>query len=185
MPAFIPCLFLLMSHYEILRNDADLVCKINTKEFEAVHIVNNSPKTFIEFNGPYFGGSPIEPIGPFAEFKGYPTRGTRPVVFVNDVSFVAGPDLFNLKKSIEEGQFGQDITNRRTDRMVVGYTKPGKLILAYLSARTLTEASQEMKKLGCIRAINCDGGHSASLRVGKIRKGSWLIRFGVGLRPRT
>ncbi len=79
--------------------------------------------------------------------------------------------------------FGPDV---KPDRTAAGYTKDGKVILFIVDGRietsdgaTLVELAQIMKGLGCVGAVNFDGGGSTGMVAG----GSHLNDLTGGNRP--
>jgi exopolysaccharide biosynthesis protein len=73
----------------------------------------------------------------------------------------------------EERRFGGKAINDKHPRTAMGYTKDNKLIILVVQGRfpniaegaTLTQEAQLLKDLGCIEAINLDGGGSSCLLV--------------------
>jgi exopolysaccharide biosynthesis protein len=72
----------------------------------------------------------------------------------------------------EEGMFMGKAFNDKHPRTAMGYTKDGKLIILVIEGRsesgggaTLTQEAQLFKDLGCVEALNLDGGGSSCLLV--------------------
>jgi len=72
----------------------------------------------------------------------------------------------------EELKFAGKAINDKHPRTAIGYTQDHKLILLVIEGRnpdaqgaTLTEEAQMLKDLGCIEALNLDGGGSSCLLV--------------------
>jgi exopolysaccharide biosynthesis protein len=73
----------------------------------------------------------------------------------------------------EERRFGGKAINDKHPRTAMGYTKDNKLIILVVQGRfpniaegaTLTQEAQLLKDLGCIEALNLDGGGSSCLLV--------------------
>ncbi len=73
----------------------------------------------------------------------------------------------------EELKFAGKAINDKHPRTAMGYTADGKLILMVIEGRfpgkaegaTLTQEAQMLKQVGCIEALNLDGGGSSSLLI--------------------
>ena len=72
----------------------------------------------------------------------------------------------------EEVKFAGNAINDKHPRTAMGYTKDNKLIILVVEGRnpnaggaTLTQEAQILKDLGCIEALNLDGGGSSCLLV--------------------
>lgn len=73
----------------------------------------------------------------------------------------------------EELKFTGKAINDKHPRTAMGYTKDGKLIFMVIEGRfpgkaegaTLTEEAQMLKQVGCIEALNLDGGGSSCLLI--------------------
>ncbi len=72
----------------------------------------------------------------------------------------------------EELKFGGKAINDKHPRTCMGYTKNGKLIVLVIKGRypdaagaTLTQEAQLLKELGCVEAINLDGGGSSCMLI--------------------
>ena len=73
----------------------------------------------------------------------------------------------------EERKFGGKAINDKHPRTAMGYTKDNKLIILVVQGRfpniaegaSLTQEAQMLKDLGCIEALNLDGGGSSCLLV--------------------
>lgn len=73
----------------------------------------------------------------------------------------------------EEHKFGGKAINDKHPRTAMGYTRDNKLIILVVQGRfpniaegaTLTQEAQLLKDLGCVEALNLDGGGSSCLLV--------------------
>lgn len=73
----------------------------------------------------------------------------------------------------EERKFSGKAINENHPRTAMGYTRDGKLIILVIQGRspgtaegaTLTQTAQILKDLGCVEALNLDGGGSSCLLV--------------------
>jgi exopolysaccharide biosynthesis protein len=73
----------------------------------------------------------------------------------------------------EERKFAGNAINDKHPRTAMGYTEDGKLIILVVQGRfpglaegaTLTQEAQILKDLGCVEALNLDGGGSSCLLV--------------------
>jgi hypothetical protein len=72
----------------------------------------------------------------------------------------------------EEVKFGGKAINDKHPRTAMGYTRENKLIILVIEGRnkeaggaTLTQEAQILKDLGCVEALNLDGGGSSCLLV--------------------
>ena len=73
----------------------------------------------------------------------------------------------------EELKFAGKAINDKHPRTAMGYTKDGKLIFMVIEGRfpgkaegaTLTEEAQMLKQIGCVEALNLDGGGSSCLLI--------------------
>jgi hypothetical protein len=73
----------------------------------------------------------------------------------------------------EERKFGGKAINDKHPRTAIGYTKDNKLIILVVQGRfsnvaegvSLTQEAQILKDLGCVEALNLDGGGSSCLLV--------------------
>ncbi|MEB3216158.1 MAG: phosphodiester glycosidase family protein [Nostocales cyanobacterium 94392] len=87
----------------------------------------------------------------------------------------AGPLLVKDNQIVLDAQaekFGQAFAEQKAIRSAICTTKSGNLIIAAVHDRaggtgpSLTEHAQLMQKLGCVNALNLDGGSSTSLYLG-------------------
>ena len=74
--------------------------------------------------------------------------------------------------SVKEGKFSPD-TYRKTSHMVYGETEHGKGYVAWHRNASMDEMAEEAEK-HCVRAMKCDGGGSAYLKVGDLTRGKRL-----------
>ena len=72
----------------------------------------------------------------------------------------------------EERKFGGKAINNHEPRTAIGYTKDNKLIILVCEGRsktaaglTLTQLAQVLKDLGCVEALNLDGGGSSCMLI--------------------
>jgi exopolysaccharide biosynthesis protein len=73
----------------------------------------------------------------------------------------------------EELKFGGKAINDKHPRTAMGYTNDGRLIMLAIEGRfpnkaegaTLTQEAQMLKEIGCVEALNLDGGGSSCLLV--------------------
>ena len=88
----------------------------------------------------------------------------------------SGPSLIyegEIKITNEyENMFTGKAINDKHPRTAMGYTKDNKLIILVIEGRTkeaggatLTQEAQILKDLGCVEALNLDGGGSSCLLV--------------------
>jgi exopolysaccharide biosynthesis protein len=103
-------------------------------------------------------------------------RTTRPEKWKMETAVGGGPVLVQDGKvaisNNEELKFGGKGIFDRHPRTAMGYTEDGKLIILVIEGRnpkaqgaTLTEEAQILKDLGCVEALNLDGGGSSCLLV--------------------
>jgi exopolysaccharide biosynthesis protein len=88
----------------------------------------------------------------------------------------------------EELKFAGKAINDKHPRTAMGYTKDGKLIILMIEGRnkvaggaTLTQEAQIFKDLGCVEALNLDGGGSSCLLVNG--KPTITVSDAAGQRP--
>ena len=109
----------------------------------------------------YLGeGQNTEPIG---KWKMQTAIGGGPVLLQNGKIFITNE---------EERMFIGKAINDKHPRTAMGYTKDNKLIILVIEGRnsnahgaTLTQEAQIFKDLGCIEALNLDGGGSSCLLI--------------------
>lgn len=87
-----------------------------------------------------------------------------------------GPRLIRDKRvSVEFGdeRFDQDLALKRHPRTAIGVTDGGEIVIVVVDGRSkystgasLNELAWIMRRLGCVNAINLDGGGSSTLYVG-------------------
>lgn len=178
----------MVAHYEILANDPDrLIVKFNPAAFIARPVCFSpvSKSATLSFNCNYFYGT--APIGEFkwGDWK-HPTiksPGIRPSFKVGSVTIEAGPLLLpgKWRDSVLEGKYSSD-TYRKTSHVVYGETEAGKGYVAWYRNAGMDEMAEDASK-HCVRAMKCDGGGSAYLKVGKIVRGRKLY-VGVEMEER-
>jgi hypothetical protein len=182
-----------MTHCEVLRNDEILAIKLNPAAYVARPIFKSRKGVGIVFNTSYFAGKGI-PIGTFkfqGEEMGSPnlSKGNRPTILIGEIECEAGPLLIEngeicWRTGVSIGKFRDDVL-RKTKHLALGYTKFGKLIAAFFDNHALWQVAMVMQDLGCVYALNCDGGSSASLSVDagdkRIVKGNPFVTVGIQL----
>lgn len=93
-----------------------------------------------------------------------------PEYFKNSKHIISGGPFLIKNGEIYVDAKEEKLTNivGRNPRTLIGYTKDNELILAIVDGRenksvgmSLYEAAKFMQKLGCINAINLDGGSSS------------------------
>jgi len=177
-----------MTHYEVLRNDSVFAVKVNPAAYVARPLFKGTSKAQIVFNTNYFHNR--KPIGTFKFGDvelGEPelSKGNRPTIVIGEIECEAGPLLVEnsevcWRHGVSIGKFREDVL-RKTKHLALGYTKFGKLIAAFFDNHAMWEVAREMQNLGCVYALNCDGGSSASLRVGDVVKGNPFVTCGIQL----
>lgn len=72
----------------------------------------------------------------------------------------------------EERKFGGKAINNHEPRTAIGYTKDNKLVILVCEGRsktaagqTLTQLAQVLKDIGCVEALNLDGGGSSCMLI--------------------
>ncbi len=72
----------------------------------------------------------------------------------------------------EERKFGGKAINNHEPRTAIGYTKDNKLVILVCEGRsktaaglTLTQLAQILKDIGCVEALNLDGGGSSCMLI--------------------
>ncbi|HUS01640.1 MAG TPA: phosphodiester glycosidase family protein [Chitinophagaceae bacterium] len=112
------------------------------------------------------------------EFHHYPAFEKRRGIFIKkwETAVGGGPVLLQNGKiritNNEERKFTGKAINDKHPRTAMGYTKDNKLIILVVEGRnqnahgaTLTQEAQIFKDLGCIEALNLDGGGSSCLLI--------------------
>jgi hypothetical protein len=182
-----------LTHYEILREDSVFAVKLNPAAYVARPLFKGKSAAQVVFNVNYFAGKGI-PIGTFKFGDvelGEPelSKGNRPTILIGEIECEAGPLLIEngeicWRTGVSLGKFRDDVL-RKTKHLALGYTKFGKLIAAFFDNHALWQVAREMQDLGCVYALNCDGGSSASLSVDagdkRIVKGNPYVTCGIQL----
>jgi exopolysaccharide biosynthesis protein len=108
----------------------------------------------------------------FSQLKNYPLEKWK-----MQTAFGGGPVLIQDGEikitNNEERRWGGKAINEKHPRTAAGYTVDGKLILLVIQGRfdkiaegaTLTQEAKIFKDLGCVEALNLDGGGSSCLLV--------------------
>jgi hypothetical protein len=185
-----------LTHCEVLRNDGIFAVKLNPAAYVARPIFKSRKGVGIVFNVNYFNNESKkkEPIGTFkfqGEEMGSPnlSKGNRPTILIGEIECEAGPLLIEngeicWRTGVSIGKFRDDVL-RKTKHLALGYTKFGKLIAAFFDNHALWQVAMVMQDLGCVYALNCDGGSSASLSVDaggkRIVKGNPYVTVGIQL----
>ncbi|MBL7740382.1 MAG: phosphodiester glycosidase family protein [Chitinophagaceae bacterium] len=101
---------------------------------------------------------------PFAKWKMQTAVGGGPVLLQNGEIRITNN---------EELKFAGKAINDKHPRTAMGYTKGGKLIILVIEGRrpgiaegaTLTQEAKMLKDIGCIEALNLDGGGSSCMLI--------------------
>jgi hypothetical protein len=102
--------------------------------------------------------------GDFSKWKMQTAVGGGPVLVQNgDIAITNNQEL----------KFGGKAISDKHPRTAMGYTKDGKLILLVIEGRfpnkaegaTLTQEAEMLKQIGCVEALNLDGGGSSCLLI--------------------
>lgn len=119
--------------------------------------INRKTSNFIG----YHSGEDIKPS--FKKWKMKTVIGGGPVLLQNGA--------INISNN-EERKFSGNAVNNREPRTAIGYTKDNKLIILVCEGRsekaaglTLGQEAQILKELGCIEALNLDGGGSSCMLI--------------------
>ncbi len=120
---------------------------------------------------PFFKDSIVDPSssnmlkkGIFKKWKMQTAVGGGPVLLQNgEISITNNQEIKFAGKAIDD----------KHPRSAMGYTKDGKLIFMAIEGRfprkaegaTLTQTAQLLKEIGCIEALNLDGGGSSCLLI--------------------
>jgi hypothetical protein len=185
-----------MKNYELLPapGGATLV-KFNPAAFKAslVCFEDTDPDAVIAFNANYFDQKTKAPIGWFRNGKwirldAIPGPQLRPHFEFCGALVQAGPTLFEegnpdwgWRLYAENEKFRPDAL-RKAAHNALGETEHDKIVVGHFPNHTLDQIAQTMRK-HCVRAMKCDGGGSAYLKVGEIVRGERLY-CGVELRER-
>ncbi|MBS1756455.1 MAG: phosphodiester glycosidase family protein [Bacteroidetes bacterium] len=117
-------------------------------------------------SGSYHGSSEIVPI--FTKWKMQTAFGGGPVLLQNaDIKITNNEELKFTGKAIED----------KHPRTCIGYTKDGRLIAMVIEGRfpniaegaTLMQEAKLLKDLGCVEALNLDGGGSSGMLINGIQ----------------
>lgn len=114
-------------------------------------------------NRPYEQVKHLTPPDPFYNWKVQTAVGGGPVLLQNG--------QIKITNEVERVFTGKAI-NDKHPRTAMGYTADNKLIILVIEGRnekahgaTLTQEAQILKELGCVEALNLDGGGSSCLLV--------------------
>lgn len=180
-----------IQNYEVIENTANtLAVKINVAAYTASLIRSANAKGYlIAFNTNFFWNK--IPIGTLLDgdkvIFTYPSRGIRPTLRINQLTFEAGPQLLDnglpcWSLSFNKGQYSGDVI-RRADHIAAGYTSAHKLIVVYKKNASIIELANYLQAKKCLYGLNLDGGSSAYLKVNTFYKGTPKITVGVGFKP--
>lgn len=120
-----------------------------------------------------------EPITHIKEFRKSKLNDKNPRLkrWRMETAVGGGPNLISDGKinitNNEEGLFSGDRIKEKHPRTAMGYTKDGKLIVLAIEGRfqgvaegaTLYQEAEILQQLGCIEALNLDGGGSSCLLI--------------------
>ncbi len=119
--------------------------------------VNNAPATYL------FKKTSTPHNSRFTKWKMQTAIGGGPVLLQNGEIKITNN---------EELKFGGKAINDKHPRTAMGYTSDGKLIILVVEGRnpaaagaTLIQEAQLLKELGCVEALNLDGGGSSCLLI--------------------
>lgn len=133
----------------------------NDKVYASQVAVNATGNFFKRVGGS--GRSAQSDFDPFSAWKVQTAIGGGPVLLQNGEVKIAN-DV--------EGLFAGKAINDKHPRTAMGYTKDNKLIVLAIEGRnenaggaTLVQEAQILKDLGCVEALNLDGGGSSCLLV--------------------
>ncbi|MDX2044484.1 MAG: phosphodiester glycosidase family protein [Acidobacteriota bacterium] len=103
------------------------------------------------------------------------TKTEPPIPFQPDFILGGGPQLLAAGKPVftaESARYSDSLYRQRHPRTAIGWTADGKLILLTVDGRqklsvgmTMTELAALMLELGCVEAMNLDGGGSSTMVV--------------------
>ena len=144
-----------------------------TDSSEKYAYASQRPLTMLKDSVPYHDGRyfvhAIRPVASssaspsFSNWKMQTAIGGGPVLVQNNQVSISNN---------EEQKFTGKAINDRHPRTAMGYTKDNKLIILVIEGRnknavgaTLVEEAQILKDLGCVEALNLDGGGSSCLLI--------------------
>ncbi|MFQ3550343.1 MAG: phosphodiester glycosidase family protein, partial [Armatimonadota bacterium] len=166
---------------DILKIGTDIECIVNA-------VYENATNTVIPA-----GSWVLSSGGPAAWFLKENLKPGDTVVIRVDIGSTQGNDFSKVQQAVGGGPmlvkdstvyvdwsaqgFNDSFSNRRHPRTAIGVTKDNKLILLTVDGRqsisrgmTLQELANYMLKIGCVNAMNLDGGGSTSMSIG-----GWII----------
>jgi hypothetical protein len=104
-------------------------------------------------------------------------RAVPALPFQSDFILGAGPQLLAAGVKVfaaEAARYSDSLYRQRHPRTAIGWTAEGKLILATVDGRqkfsvgmTMAELADLMSELGCVEAMNLDGGGSSTMVVNR------------------
>ncbi len=105
------------------------------------------------------------------------TKTEPPMSFQPDFILGAGPQLLAAGQKVfvaEASRYSDSLYRQRHPRTAIGWTADGKLILLTVDGRqkfsvgmTMAELADLMFELGCVEAMNLDGGGSSTMVVNR------------------
>ncbi|MEO7043989.1 MAG: phosphodiester glycosidase family protein, partial [Ferruginibacter sp.] len=136
--------------------------KDSVKGFDFEYALNNTSIVA----GSYHGNSYLEPS--LKKWKMQTAFGGGPVLLQNGEIKVTNN---------EERKFPGKAINDKHPRTCIGYTNDGRIIMMAIEGRfptiaegaTLTQEAQLLKDLGCVEALNLDGGGSSCMLINGIQ----------------
>ena len=126
---------------------------------------------------PYALQSPLQPIKDSSFKIDFRKMGSNFKKWKVKTALGGGPVLIQNNEfkitNNEELKFAEKAINDKHPRTVIGYTKENKIIVLVIQGRftgiakgaTLLQEAQIMKDLGCVEAMNLDGGGSSCLLI--------------------
>lgn len=101
------------------------------------------------------------------------SKSEPPISFTPDFVLGGGPQLISSGKPVfeaEAGRYSESLYRLRHPRTAIGWRADGKLVLAVVDGRqtqsvgmTMDELAALMRELGCVEAMNLDGGGSTAM----------------------
>jgi len=103
--------------------------------------------------------------------------------------FQSGPRLIAKGKLVTSKQMKLEGFRpgvyRTTRHSAIGITKEGKLILLYMSCKSLMEVGRTLLRLGAVDGISCDGGAQAYIHTPRVTRGNRsVVVFSVNSRKK-
>jgi exopolysaccharide biosynthesis protein len=148
----------------ISKNGKADVAWLYTDSAEAIPYASQSAINAVKDSVAQHTGKEMLGMGDFKKWEMNAAVGGGPVLIQNG----------NIQISNnEELKFGGKAINDKHPRTAMGYTSDGRLIILAIEGRfpnkaegaTLTQEAQMLKEIGCVEALNLDGGGSSCLLV--------------------